>query len=390
MKLPIYLDHHATTPVDPRVLDAMLPYLGPRFGNAGSSSHALGWEAAEAVGVARERVARLIGAKPNEILFTAGATESISLALLGLHELHEGREVGVVTVATEHHAGLETCRHLERRGVPVTVLPVDGHGRVDPGDVARSLDASTLVISAMAANNEVGTLHPLREIGRACRERGVLFHCDAAQAYGKLPLEVDGLGIDLLSVSAHKLYGPKGVGFLYVRSRDPHVRLSPRMHGGGQERGLRPGTLNVPGIVGLGRAAEICAEEMATEATKTRGLRDRLEARLVAGIEGVRVNGHPTERLPGNLSVSFGGLDAEALVLELGRTCAVSLGAACASGHVEPSHVLRAMGVPDDLARRTLRFGLGRFTTAEEVDVVAEATIAAAGRLRAASSPARA
>lgn len=381
MTLPVYLDNHATTPLDPRVLEAMLPYLGPRFGNAGSQSHAFGWAAAEAVAAARERVASLLGARAEELVFTSGATESDNLAILGAVAAKGARKPHVVTAATEHHAVLDACRELERRGAKVTVLRVDSRGRVDPADVAKALGRDTVLVSVMAANNEVGTIQPLAEIGRLTRERGVLFHCDAAQAAGKMPLDVGALGIDLLSLAGHKFHAPKGVGALYVRQSGPRVKLSPLQFGGGQERGIRPGTLNVPGIVALGQACEIARAELAAEEARVRALRDRLQAAVLAAAPDARVNGHPEHRLAGNLSVTFPGLDSEALLMELRRDVACSSGAACASGEAAPSHVLLALGLSARDARSTVRFGLGRFTTDAEIDRAAAAVGAALERL---------
>ena len=365
MSAPIYLDYQATTPVDPRVLEAMLPWFSGRFGNAASRNHAFGREAAEAVEAAREQVARLIGAAPGDIVFTSGATESDNLAIKGVAALH-AQPGHLVTVQTEHHAVLDPCRVLEQAGWRLTVLPVDADGLVDPEAVRAALLGETVLVSVMAANNEVGVLQPLAEIGAITKAKGVLLHCDAAQAAGQEPLDVAALGVDLLSLSAHKLYGPKGVGALYVRRSRPRVRLLPLLDGGGHERGLRSGTLNVPGIVGFGKAAELALAGMGAENTRLAGLRELLKSRIGAGLGGVRLNGHPTRRLVGNLNLSFEGVDGEALLSGL-TGLAVSSGSACTSASLEPSHVLKAQGVPDALARASIRFGLGRFTTPAEV-----------------------
>ena len=380
MKQPIYLDNHATTAVDPRVRDAMLPWLGPRFGNAGSTTHPYGWMAAEAVAAARQSVAGLLGCEPAEIVFTAGATEGCNMVLQGLAELHgRGR---IITTALEHHAVLDTCEHLAKRGFEIEILPVDGQGLVDVSAVERALEAPALVISVMAANNEIGTIQPLAEIGRLAKSRSVIFHCDAAQAVGRIPLDVEALGIDLLTLSAHKFYGPQGIGALHVRARNPSVRLAPLLHGGGQERGLRPGTHAVPSIVALGAAADAVVADLDADRQRILGLRDGMEARLRAELAGVHVNGHPAHRLAGNLSVSFEGVEAEALMLAMPRV-AFSAGSACTSEGISVSHVLRAIGLPPERARGTVRFGLGRFTTADEIREATDLVVAAVARLRA-------
>jgi len=381
---PVYLDNNATTRTDPRVLEAMLPYFTERYGNAASRHHVFGREAEDVAERAREQVARLIGANPKEIVFTSGATESDNLALKGAAATYRRKGDHLITVATEHKAVLDPCKRLERDGFQVTILPVDRYGRVSAEQVAGALTEKTILVSVMAANNEVGTLQPIQAIGRLCKERGVLFHTDAAQAAGKVPLDVNEMGADLLSLSAHKMYGPKGVGALYVRRRDPHVRLEPLFDGGGHERGLRSGTLPVPLVVGFGVACDLCQEEMPGEAERLTSLRDRLRVGIQERLEGVSLNGHPTERLPNNLNLSFAYVDGEALLMAL-RDVAVSSGSACTSAEPEPSYVLRALGVPDDLARASIRFGLGRFTTAEEIDYAAGAVVAAVNRLRALS-----
>ena len=378
VKTPIYMDCHATTPLDGRVLEEMLPYLREHFGNAASRTHTFGWTAEGAVESARERIASLIGALPKEIVFTSGATESNNLAIKGVAALHPGKQIVIQT--TEHHAVLDPCKALERQGHGVTVLPVDPNGRVSPEAVAEAILDDTVLVSIMAANNEIGTLQPIADIGHICKTRGVLFHTDATQAVGKLPLHVDEMGIDLLSLSAHKLYGPKGIGALYVRSR-PRVRLIAQTDGGSHERGMRSGTLNVPGIVGLGAACEIASAEMKSEGVRVGKLRDRLQDKLFKGLDRIYLNGHPEERLSGNLNVSFAGVDGESLLMGL-REIALSSGSACTSATLEPSYVLRALQVKDDLAQSSIRFGLGRFTTKEEVDYVARRTLEEVNRLR--------
>jgi cysteine desulfurase len=381
---PVYLDNNATTRTDPRVLEAMLPYFTERYGNAASRHHAFGRDAEDAVERAREQVARLIGANPKEIVFTSGATESDNLALKGAVATYRRKGDHLITVATEHKAVLDPCKRLERDGFRVTFLPVDRYGRVSAEQVAGALTEKTILVSVMAANNEVGTLQPIQAIGRLCKERGVLFHTDAAQAAGKVSLDVNEMGVDLLSLSAHKMYGPKGIGALYVRRRDPHVRLEPLFDGGGHERGLRSGTLPVPLVVGFGVACDLCQRELPGEAQRLTSLRERLRISIQNRLEGVSLNGHPTERLPNNLNLSFAFIDGEALLMAL-RDVAVSSGSACTSAEPEPSYVLRALGIPDDLARASIRFGLGRFTDAEEIDYAAGAVIAAVKRLRALS-----
>ncbi len=376
----IYLDNHATTPVDPRVLDAMLPYFKADFGNAASRTHSFGWTAEAAVDRAREQAAELIHADAREIIFTSGATESDNLAIKGVASVHREKGGHLVTQATEHHAVLDSCKALERRGFDVTVLPVDRYGQVAPGTVSDAIRENTVLVSIMAANNEIGTVQSLGEIGAICRERNILFHCDAAQAVGKLPIDVHALGIDLLSISAHKLYGPKGVGALYVRGR-PRVRLVAEIDGGGHERGMRSGTLNVPGIVGLGTACELARAEMAAEGTRLRALRERLRTRLFDGLDDIYLNGHPDKRLDGNLNISFEGVEGESLLVGLGEI-ALSSGSACTSAALEPSYVLRALGVPNRLAESSIRFGLGRFNTEAEIDHVAGRVIDEVGRLR--------
>jgi cysteine desulfurase len=380
VNLPIYMDHHATTPVDPRVLDAMLPYLTRAFGNAASRSHVFGWEAEAAVDEARRQVAVGMGASPKEIVFTSGATESDNLAILGAARAYKSKGNHVVTGATEHHAVLDSCHELEREGFEVTYLAPDRTGRIEAGQVSEALQDSTVLVSLMLANNEIGTIHPLAEIGAVCRERGVLLHTDAVQGFGKIPFDVEAMNVDLASFTAHKMYGPKGVGALYVRARRPRVRLQPLFYGGGHERGMRSGTLNVPGIAGFGKAVEVSLAERDAEARRLRLLRQRLFEGIVAEIPGVSVNGPALPalatdgslpagedgRLPGNLNLSFEGVEGEALLMGL-KDVAVSSGSACTSASLQPSHVLKAIGVPDDLAHASNRFGLGRPNTSEEV-----------------------
>ena len=391
----IYMDNHATTPVDPRVLDAMLPYFNEIFGNAASRSHGFGWEAERAVDTAREQVARLVGAKSKDIVWTSGATESDNLAIQGVVEFYREKGNHVVTQLTEHKAVLDTCRHLERTGkATVTYLPVDKFGMIDLDELRKSITDKTVLVSIMFVNNEVGTIQPIAEIGKICRERGVLFHCDAVQGACLLPIDVDAMRIDLMSLSAHKMYGPKGVGALYVRSKGPRVRLTPIIHGGGHERGMRSGTLNVPGIVGFGKAAQIAKASMADEAQRIAGLRERLNDGIFGQLDAVHLNGHPVHRHPGNLNVSFAYVEGESLLMGLNGSVhalassasspaiAVSSGSACTSATLEPSYVLKALGVGEDLAHTSIRFGLGRFNTQEDVDYVIERVVAEVRRLR--------
>lgn len=377
----IYMDNHATTPVDPRVLAVMLPYFTETFGNAASRHHPYGWEAEEAVESARAAVARIIGAQPKEIVFTSGATESNNLAIQGAARAAKDKGRHILTVSTEHKAVLDTCRFLERSGFDVTYLPVQPNGILDLGLFEKSLKSSTILISVMMANNEIGVLQPLEKIGVLAKKRGVLFHCDAAQGVGKIPVDVEKFGIDLLSLSAHKMYGPKGVGGLYIRRKNPRVKLDPIVYGGGHEKGFRSGTLNVPGIVGLGKACELASKEMETEIPRLVQLRDDLWSRIQRQLEGVFLQGHPTKRLPGNLNLSFEGVEGESLLLSL-KGLAVSSGAACTSASLEPSHVLNALGVNESLAQSSLRFGLGRFNTAEDVHFAAQEVVSTVEKLR--------
>jgi cysteine desulfurase len=380
MKLPIYMDNHATTRLDPRVLEAMMPWLTDVYGNAASRSHSFGWTAEQAVETARAQVAKLIGASAREIVFTSGATESDNLAITGTIQAHAG-PAHIITQATEHKAVLDTCAWLEKQGTRVTVLPVDPDGRIRLDDLRRALDEKPILATVLFANNEIGTIQPIDEIGALCRERGALFHTDAAQAVGKIPVDVNRANIDLLSISGHKIYGPKGIGALYVRRHNPRVELVEQMHGGGHERGMRSGTLNVPGIVGLGAACAIAAAEMESEAARLTAMRDRLQAKLLAALDHVRVNGSQQHRLPGNLNMTFERVDSETLMMGV-KEVALSSGSACTSAKIEPSHVLRALGLGEEAAHSSIRFGLGRFNTEEEVDYVAEHLIDVVRKLR--------
>jgi len=381
VKLPVYFDNHATTPVDPRVLEAMLPYFTEKFGNAASRNHEFGWRAEEAVENARAQIARLINAHPKEIVFTSGATESDNLAIKGVAETHRHKGNHIITQVTEHKAVLDSCKRLESSGYEITYLPVDRDGLIDPDGLAKAITPKTILISIMYANNEIGVIQPIGQIGRIAKKSNVLFHVDAVQAIGKIPVDVQEDGIDLLSISAHKLYGPKGVGALYVRRKNPRVQIAPMIDGGGHERGMRSGTLNVPGIVGLGKACELCQREMAAEAARLGQLRDKLKNALESGLDNTAVNGSLTHRLPNNLNISFAYVEGESLLMGI-NDVAVSSGSACTSAAIEPSYVLRALGVSDDLAHSSIRFGLGRFNTEEEVDYVAARVIETVKRLR--------
>jgi len=381
MERPVYLDCHATTPVDPRVLEAMLPFFRERFGNAASRTHAFGWEGHRAVEEARERVARGLGGRPREVVFTSGATESNNLAILGAARAYEARGRRVVTVATEHKAVLDPVRHLADEGFEVTVLPVGEDGILDLERLREAVVPGTILVSVMLANNEIGVLQRLDEIAAVAHKAGSLVHTDAAQAVGKIPVDVENLGVDLLSLSGHKLYGPKGVGALWIRGRDPRVRLAPLVYGGGHERGLRSGTPNVPGVVGLGRAVEIACDALDEEAPRIRALRDRLHRGITNALDGVLLNGHPERRLPGNLNLSFRGVPGESLVAEL-RDLAVSTGSACTSADPTPSHVLAALGRDPEDVHASLRFGIGRFNTEAEIDFAVGEVVAAVRRLR--------
>jgi cysteine desulfurase len=381
VKTPIYMDNNSTTRTDPRVVEAMLPYFTEKFGNAASRSHAFGWEAEIAVEEAREQIAALIGASAKEIIFTSGATESNNLAIKGVAAMYKKKGNHVITQATEHKATLDTCKRLEREGYQVTYLPVDQYGQVHADQVAEAITDKTILVSIMAANNEIGTVQPIKAIGKMCKGKGVLFHTDAVQAVGKLPVDVDEMGIDLLSLSAHKIYGPKGLGALFVRKKDPRVRLEPQIDGGGHERGMRSGTLAVPLIVGLGKACEIARNEMAQESEKTFRLRERLRKGIMDQLPESYLNGHPTERLPGNANISFAYVEGEGLMMGI-KDVAVSSGSACTSASLEPSYVLRALGVGDELAHSSIRFGIGRFNTEAEVDYVIDHVVREVNRLR--------
>ena len=381
VSLPIYMDNHATTPLDPRVLEAMLPYFTQKFGNAASRNHSFGWEAEKAVSAAREQIAHLIGATAKEIIFTSGATESDNLAIKGVAEMYRERGNHIITQTTEHKAVLDTCKRLEKQGFRVTYLPVKEDGIIDLEDLRRAMDDQTILVSIMAANNEIGVLQPIAEIGKLCHEKNVLFHCDAVQAVGKVPVNVIADNIDLMSISAHKIYGPKGVGALYVRRRDPRVQITAQIDGGGHERGMRSGTLNVPGIVGLGKACEIAEQELGEESKRLTGLRDRLKDKLEAALDYVHVNGSWEHRVPGNLNMSFLYVEGESLLMGI-NDVAVSSGSACTSATLEPSYVLKALGLGDDVAHSSIRFGLGRFNTEAEVDYVAAKVIDVVKKLR--------
>ncbi|MFO0847740.1 MAG: IscS subfamily cysteine desulfurase [Gemmataceae bacterium] len=381
VKIPIYLDNNATTRTDPRVVEAMLPYFTEKYGNAASRSHPFGWEAEAAVDDARDQIGDLIGASGKEVIFTSGATEATNLALKGVAAMYKKKGNHFVTQVTEHKATLDTCKRLERDGCQVTYLPVDQYGRVSADQVREALTEKTILVSVMAANNEIGTLQPIAEIGKVCKERGVLFHTDAVQAAGKVPLDVQAMGVDLMSLSAHKMYGPKGIGALYVRKKDPRVRLEPQIDGGGHERGMRSGTLPVPLIVGFGAAAELALREMPEETKRTFALRERLRSRIMDRLPESYLNGHPTERLPGNANISFAYVEGEGLMMGI-KDVAVSSGSACTSASLEPSYVLRALGVGDELAHSSIRFGVGRFNTLEEIDYVADLVVREVSRLR--------
>jgi cysteine desulfurase len=375
------MDNHATTPVDPRVLDAMLPYFHEKFGNAASRNHSFGWTAEEAVENARGQIARLINATPKEIIITSGATESDNLAIKGVAEMYREKGNHIITQVTEHKAVLDTCKRMEKYGYEVTYLPVQKDGRIDLDELRHAITPKTILISIMYANNEIGVVQPIAEIGKIAKEKGVLFHVDGVQAAGKIPVDVQKDNIDLLAISAHKMYGPKGVGALYVRRRNPRVQLAAVIDGGGHERGMRSGTLNVPGIVGLGKAAELCQIEMPVESVRMRALRDRLKDGLFARLDELYINGSLEHRLPNNLNVSFAFVEGESLLMGI-NDIAVSSGSACTSATLEPSYVLKALGVGEDLAHTSIRFGLGRFNTQEDVDYVVDRVSEVVIRLR--------
>src|SRR5215469_6262319 len=381
VKLPIYFDNHATTQVDPRVIDAMLPYFNEKFGNAASRNHAFGWAAEEGVEEARAQVAQLINATPKEIVITSGATESDNLAIKGVAGMYREKGNHIITQVTEHKAVLDTCKRLEKEGHEVTYLPVEKDGRINLDDLRRAITPKTILISIMYANNEIGVIQPVAEIGKIAKEKGIFFHVDGVQAIGKIPVDVQKDGIDLLSISAHKLYGPKGVGALYVRRKNPRVQLTAIIDGGGHERGMRSGTLNVPGIVGLGKACAICQSEMEAESARLSGLRDRLKNSIMGKLDETYINGSMEHRLPHNINISFAYVEGESLLMGI-NDVAVSSGSACTSATLEPSYVLKALGVGEDLAHTSIRFGLGRFNTVEEVDYVTNRVVETVERLR--------
>src|SRR5271167_1191897 len=381
VKLPIYMDNHATTQLDPRVLEAMLPYFTEKFGNAASRNHSFGWAGEEAVETARQQIASLINATAKEIIFTSGATESDNLMIKGVAEMYREKGNHIITQVIEHKAVLDTCKRLEKNGYEVTYLPVGKDGRIDLDDLQRAITPKTILISIMYANNEIGVVQPIQEIGKIAKEKGVLFHSDGVQALGKIPVDVQKDNLDMISLTAHKLYGPKGCGALYVRRRNPRVQLSAQLDGGGHERGMRSGTLNVPGIVGFGKAAELCQNEMADESARLRGLRDRLKDGLFAKLDEVYINGSMTHRLPHNINISFAFVEGESLLMGI-NDVAVSSGSACTSATLEPSYVLKALGVGEDLAHTSIRFGLGRFNTQEEVDYVVDKMVQVVTKLR--------
>jgi len=381
MKLPIYMDYHATTPVDPRVLAAMMPFFNEKCGNAASRNHPFGWEAEEAVEAARKQVADLVGANPKELIFTSGATESDNLAIKGVAEMYREKGNHIITCVTEHKAVIDTCKKLEKQGLRVTYLPVQKDGRISLDELRASITDKTILITIMTANNEIGVIQPIAEIGAIAKEKGIIFHTDAVQAVGKVPFDVNALKVDLASISAHKMYGPKGVGALYVRRRNPRVLLAEQINGGGHERGMRSGTLNVTGIVGLGKAAQLCQQEMEKDTARLRGLRDRLNAKLHENLDEIYINGSMEHRLPHNLNISFAYVEGESLLMGI-NDVAVSSGSACTSASLEPSYVLKALGAGDDLAHSSIRFGLGRWTTDEEVDYVVAKLTNVVRRLR--------
>jgi cysteine desulfurase len=380
LKLPIYLDYQATTPVDKRVLDEMIPYFTEKFGNAHSRSHSYGWIAEEAVEKSRKQIADLIGASEKEIVFTSGATESNNLAIKGVARFYKGQKNHIITLVTEHKCVLDACRHLEQEGFKVTYLPVQTNGLIDLNKLKEAITDNTILVSIMAINNEIGVIQPLAEIGKLCRENGVFFHCDAAQAFGKIPLDVNELNIDLLSISAHKAYGPKGIGALYAR-RKPRIRLEPLINGGGQERGMRSGTLPTPLIVGFGKAAEIAKNELQQEFIRIKNLSDKFYNAIMAKVPDVYLNGDKEHRYPGNLNLSFAYIEGESMIMAI-RELAVSSGSACTSASLEPSYVLRALGVEEELAHTSIRFGIGRFTTEQEIDLAIEVVTRNINKLR--------
>ena len=381
MKLPIYMDYNATTPVDPRVLDAMLPFFSGKFGNAASRNHAFGWEAEEAVEHAREQVAAAINASPKEIIWTSGATESNNIAIKGIAQMYREKGDHIISQVIEHKAVIDPCKYLEQNGFRVTFLPVAKDGTVSAGQVREAMTDKTILVSIMHGNNEIGSINPIKDIGRLCKEKEVIFHTDACQTFAKVPIDVEDMGVDLLSCSGHKIYGPKGVGALYVRRKRPRVRCEPVLHGGGHERGMRSGTLNVPGIVGMGKAAELCLQNQAAEIEKVTRMRNRLKDGLFNRLDEIYLNGHPTQRIPNNLNISFLYVEGESLMMGF-NDIAVSSGSACTSASLEPSYVLKALGLGDDLAHSSIRFSIGRFTTEEEIDYAVERVCTAVEKLR--------
>ena len=383
LKLPIFMDSQSTTPVDPRVLEAMIPYFTEKFGHPASRNHPFGWEAEGGVDKAREQIAKLIGARdPKEVVFTSGGTEAINLALKGVAEMYREKGNHIVTTTIEQRATLDVCKRLERQGFEVTYVPVGREGLVDVEAIRAALTDKTILISVMFANNEIGTIQPVAELGKLAKEKGIIFHTDATQAVGKIPIDVEAMGIDLLSATAHMLYGPKGVGALYVRRKNPRVRLAPMVDGGGHERGMRSGTVPVPLVVGFGKAAEICGEVMGEESKRMAALRDRLQEQILSKVDEAYVNGHPERRLPHNLNISFAYVEGESVLMGLNREAALASGSACTSATLEPSYVISALGVDSELAHSSIRFGLHRFSTEEEVDFVAGKTIEVIHRLR--------
>lgn len=383
VRFPIFMDSHSTTPVDPRVVEAMMPFFTEKFGHPGSRNHPFGWEAEAAVDRARAEVTALIGAKdPKEIVFTSGGTESINLALKGVAEMYREKGTHIVTTAIEQRAGMDVCKRLERQGWQVSYVPVGRDGLVDVEEIRRAVTERTVLISVMLANNEIGTIQPVAEIGKLAKEKGIIFHCDATQAAGKIPVDVEGMGIDLLSCTAHLIYGPKGVGALYVRRKNPRVRIAPLIDGGGHERGMRSGTLPVPLVAGFGEAARICREVMAQESHRLKALRDMLQEKILTSLDEAYLNGHPERRLPHNLNVSFAYVEGESVLMGLNKEAALSSGSACTSATLEPSYVIAALGVGAELAHSSIRFGLHRFTTEEEVEYVGNRIVEVVSRLR--------
>lgn len=385
IKFPVYLDNHSTTRVDPQVLEAMLPYFTENYGNASSKSHEFGWKSEAAVDLARKLIARLLKCEPRDMIFASGATESINLAIKGAAETHSAKGNHIITTVIEHEAVLDSCKNLERKGFDVTYVKVNERGLVDPKDISDAVTDKTILVSVMYVNNEIGTIQPIKEIAKICKAKKILFHTDATQAVGKLPIDLSKLGVDMLSFSSHKMYGPKGVGALYKTGKLPRVRIAPQIDGGAQEKGLRAGTLNVPGIVGLGKACDIAAKELENEATRVTLLRDRLYNGIISAVKDVRLNGDPVKRIPGNLNISIQGIDADSLMISM-KEVAVSTGSACSSESVEPSHVLKAIGLDRNLMRSTIRFGLGRFNTEKEIEYVIKKFAEKAAYLRSVSS----